>query len=253
MHLHPDSQPLTAFVTPWGLYEWRVLPMGLITAPWAYQRLVSWCLRGFTRKYGTDPYIDDVCHGTPNKDNPDPVSLDDPLSDRCLLDHYAPLRECFSIRRCHRLTIKPGKYVLLAGRVKFCGHVLMRGRRAPELEKTAAVMRWTSHSIRTPTHVKAFLGLSQWYAPYVRGYAKLAALLIESLKGLDVTRKQRKGNNKLRKKQMASEPEMTPQAAAATKSQIFWTEEMKRCFEGLKIRFRGVAGARYEPAFLFTL
>ena len=40
MNLHPDSQPLTAFVTPWGLYEWTVLRMGLKTAPSAYQRLV---------------------------------------------------------------------------------------------------------------------------------------------------------------------------------------------------------------------
>ena len=126
MHLHPDSQPLTAFVTPWGLYELRVLPMGLKTEPSAYQRLVSWCLRDFTRKYGTGPYIDDVCHGTADKDNPDPVSLDDPLSDRCLLDHYAQLREFFSIMRRCRLTIRPGNYVLFATRVKFCGHVLMR-------------------------------------------------------------------------------------------------------------------------------
>ena len=37
---------------------------------------------------------------------------------------------------------------------------------------------------------------------------------------------------------MASVPEMTPQAAAAAKNEIFWTEEMKRCFEELKIRFR---------------
>ena len=36
MHLHPNSQPLTAFVTLWGLYEWTVLPMGLKTAPLAY-------------------------------------------------------------------------------------------------------------------------------------------------------------------------------------------------------------------------
>ena len=78
-------------------------------------------------------------------------------------------------------------------------------------------MRWTWQSIRTLTHMKAFLGFTQWYALYVRGYAKLAALLMESLKGLDVTKKQRKGSKEMRKKQMASGPEMTPQAAAAAK------------------------------------
>ena len=58
-------------------------------------------------------------------------------------------------------------------------------------------MRWTWQSIRTPTHMKAFLGFTQWYALYVRGYAKLAALM-ESLKGLNVTKKQRKGNKEMR-------------------------------------------------------
>ena len=60
-------------------------------------------------------------------------------------------------------------------------------------------MRWTWQSTRTPTHMKAFLGFTQWYALYVRGYAKLPAPLMESLKGLDVTKKQRKGNKKMRK------------------------------------------------------
>ena len=93
-------------------------------------------------------------------------------------------------------------------------------------------------------HRRGFGGLSdtkqftQWYALYVRGYAKLADPLMESLKGLDVTKKQRKGIKEMRKKQMASGPEMTPRAAAAAKKEIFWTEEMKRCFEGFKIRFR---------------
>ena len=238
MHLHPDSQPLTAFVTLWGLYEWTVLPMGLKTAPSAYQRLVSWCLRDFTRRYGTEPYIDDVCHGTADKDNPDPVDLDAPLSDRCLREHFSQLREFFLLMRTYRLTIKPGKFVLFATRVNLCGHVLMRGRGAPDPEKTAAVMRWDWRAIKTPTHMKAFLGFTQWYSLYVRGYAKLAAPLMESLKGLDVTKKQRKESKASRKNQSTSGPDVTPQEAAKSRNEIFWTEEMKRCFEELKIRFR---------------
>ena len=179
MHLQPDSQPLTAFVTPWGLYEWTVLQMGLKTAPSAYQRLVSWCVRGFAPRYATEPYIDDVCHGTPDKDNPDPVDLDAPLSDRCLREDFSQLQELFLLMRRYRLTIKPGKIVLFATRVKFGGHVLMRGQMAPDPEKTAAVMRWDWRAIKTPKHMKALLGFTQWYSLYVRGHARLAAPLVE--------------------------------------------------------------------------
>ena len=167
MHLHPDSQPLTAFVTQWGLYEWTVLPMGLRTAPSAYQRLVSWCLRDFTLRYGTETYIDDVCCGTADKDNPDPLDLDAALRDRCLREYFSQLREFILLMRRYHLTMKPGRFVLFATRLKLCFHVLMRGRRAPDPEKTAAPLRSDWRAIKRPTLMKAFLGFTQWYSLYV--------------------------------------------------------------------------------------
>ena len=200
-----------------------MLPQGVKTAPSAKQSLVSWCLRVFTWNYGTEPYIDDVCHGTADKDNPDSVDLDAPLSGRCLREHSSQLWEIFLLMRRYRLTIKPGKFVLFATRVKFRGHVLMRGRRAPDPEKTAAVMRWDWRAIKTPRHMKAFLGFTQWYSLYVQGYAKLAAPLMESLKGLDVTKKRRKSSKASRENQSTSGPDVTPQEAAKSRNEIFWT------------------------------
>ena len=39
--MHPDDVPLTAVNTPWGLYEWLVMPMGMKNAPAIYQHQVS--------------------------------------------------------------------------------------------------------------------------------------------------------------------------------------------------------------------
>ena len=86
--------------------------------------------------------------------------------------------------------------------------------------------------------MKAFVGFTQWYAVYVRGYATLAVPLMEALKGLDVTKSQRKENKDVRKKQGSLSSQMTPEEAARARNKIYWTEEMKRCFEELKIRFR---------------
>ena len=139
MHLAGSSRPYTAFVTPWGLYQWTVLPMGLETAGHTYQSMVCRVLPDFGNAYGTKPYIDDVCHRTPG-------SEDDPEFDvlptvECLERHFQELWQFVDLWERARLTIKPTRIQLFVRRVRLCGQILMNGRGMVDPVKTAAMAR----------------------------------------------------------------------------------------------------------------
>lgn len=144
----------TAFVTPDGLYEFKVLPFGLCSAPATFQRMMDTVLAGL--KWQTClVYLDDVV-----------------VFSRTFAEHLSRLRRVLEAIRTAQLTIKPEKCHLGFQELKFLGHVVScRGVR-PDPEKTTAVA-----SFPRPTDKKAvrrFLGLCAYYRRFVEGFSKIA-------------------------------------------------------------------------------
>ena len=119
MPLEESSRFLTAFCTPFGVFEWNVLPMGVIVGPAAFQRMVSWCL-AHHQVPGARAYIDDILTGTGATE----LGKGKLLGSGAFEDHCHQVRALLlALAECH-LQVKPEMCDMFMGRVKYCGHIL---------------------------------------------------------------------------------------------------------------------------------
>ena len=156
--LHPDSQDLSAIVTPWGVYNWTVLPQGLANGPSEFQRFTE---RVFGYGAGLDwmtAYLDDVLIGA--EDIPEMLERIELLLKRC---------------RKENIRLKPSKCFWLKRQVHFLGHALRHGE-VETLNKHLVKIKAFPLPSRAG-EVSQFLGLCNWYAKFVPKYSELAGVL----------------------------------------------------------------------------
>ena len=176
MPLSECSRQYTAFCTPFGVFEWRVLPMGVKAGPQAFQRMASDCLKSLGPH--THIYIGDLPTGTRPKLCGKGKILD---SKAYLEDHFQNVVEPFEkLEECH-LKVRFEKCHVFMERIKYCGHDLHGGMRSPAPSKVDAVRNW--HKPKTPKQMKRFLGVVNGYSIYIRKCSNIAALLMRSLQG----------------------------------------------------------------------
>ena len=139
----------TAFITPFGLFQYERLPFGMSGAPATFQRFMQ---RLFSEKLFEILLI----------------YLDD------LLVFYV-----LTTFEKHGLKLKPSKCQLFRDEVPYLGHIISAEGVATDPEKVKAVEEWP-----TPVTVKqlqAFLGLAGYYRRYIERFAQIAAPLYNAM------------------------------------------------------------------------
>ena len=155
-----NSKHLTAFLTPDGLFQFTVMPFGLVNAPASFSRLMRRLLNGLE---GTVNYIDDILVYSDTWEQ-----------------HMATLTELFRRLRNSRLTARPSKCFIGQKTVEFLGHVIGQGKVSPRPEKLKSIQEITTP--QTKRELRSFLGVTNYYRKFIPNYAAIAAPLTDKTK-----------------------------------------------------------------------
>ena len=152
-----EDRAKTAFVTPFGLYEWMRLPFGLVNAPATFQRLMCALFREDVLEH-LIVYLDDVIIFSPD-----------------IPTHIERLDKVMRKLSTSGLRVEPNKCQLFKKEVRFLGHLVTANGVRTDPEKIAAVAGW--HRPDTLKELRRFLGFCAYYRRFCPGYAKIAAPL----------------------------------------------------------------------------
>ena len=154
--VEPSSQAKTAFVGPYGKYEFTRMPFGLKNAPAVFQRLMEVVLRGC---YGySAPYIDDII-----------------VFSGSGVEHVQHLRCVLKALRNFGMTIKESKCEWGKVKLEYLGHVVGGGELAVPAHRAAAMAAYIRPVSKK--QLRSFLGAASYYRQFIEGYAKLSSVL----------------------------------------------------------------------------
>ena len=156
--MHPDDVEKTAFITPFGLFEFLVMPFGLRNATATFQRLTD-SVFGDCR---VQPYVDDLVTGSQE-----------------FTSHMSDLRKIFSQMRKYRLKAKPSKCRFGLSTIDCLGHELSLEGIRPRKCSMEAVLRLSAPS--TVSELRSFLGMTGYYQKHIANYAVITSPLRDLL------------------------------------------------------------------------
>ena len=150
---------ISAFVTPSGLYQYKVMPFGMKNAPATFQRMVNKLVRDID---GCEGYIDDV------------VIFSDNWS-----DHIRQIKRFFQIMREAKLTINLMKSEFGKATVKYLGHIVGQGQVRPLDAKIQTIVKYPIPTSRK--ELARFLGMAGYYRNFCLNFSEIAAPLTNLL------------------------------------------------------------------------
>ncbi len=150
-----ESRLLTAFITPWGLYEWVKIPFGLTNAPAVFQRFMENCLEGLNGEVAMT-YLDDVL-----------VYSDD------FAHHLDHLQKVLQRLQTYGVKLRPNKCELFRSEVRYLGRLVSAEGHRPDPSDITAVTSLGEKRPETVGDLRKLLGLLGYYRSYIQDFPVL--------------------------------------------------------------------------------
>ncbi|GFV26698.1 retrovirus-related Pol polyprotein from transposon 17.6 [Trichonephila clavipes] len=180
--VNPSDIVKTAFVTKYGTYTFRRMPFGLSGAAPNFQKALDIILKPVIGKF-VNVYMDDVIISSPS-----------------FTQHVKHLKEVFRLIHEAGLTLNKDKCKFGCEELKYLGLIINKeGIKTDEIKVQAIV---EMKPPRNSKEVSKFLGMSQWYAKFIKNYADLCEpfiILNENLKKLFGRLRRRKHSKRSRR------------------------------------------------------
>ena len=156
----PEDVPKTAFSTPFGHYEFKVLSFGLTNA--TFQAVMNDIFRPYIGKFVL-VYLEDIL-----------------VFSKTPAEHAEHLHLVLQRLREHELFAKRSKCAFDEPELDFLGHIVGAERIKVDPKKTAVVGDWAVP--RNVSEMRSFLRLTNYFCWFVQGYAKLVGPLTNLLR-----------------------------------------------------------------------
>lgn len=162
-YLDAESRPLTAFITPWGLYEWKRIPFGLSSAPGEFQRNMEECLEGL-RDVICQPYLDDnLVHSA------------------SFHDHVNHIRTVLQRYQQHGVKLSPSKCEMFRREVRFLGRMVSEEGYSMDPAEIAPVQALKKRTPQTVGELRKMMGFLSYYRTYIPDFSRIAQPLYKLL------------------------------------------------------------------------
>ena len=177
-YIATSSRQKTAFITPWGLYEWVRIPFGLKNAPAVFQRTMQTCLEGLGEF--VIPYLDDLL-----------------IYSKSFEEHVEHIRAVLQRLRSYGVKLRADKCHLFKRQIKYLGRIIDKDGYRMDTSNLDAITKFKNDRPKTVGELRRLMGLLGQFRRFIQGFSCIAHPLYKLLEK-DVAEKATKKSPKKR-------------------------------------------------------